>query len=71
MQDQYENGLTECFDCGARIDPALDRAFAMSTDAFLCFECARRRGGVYDSDADRWIVPPDVSDEADERRPHP
>jgi hypothetical protein len=42
----------------------------MSDDAFLCLECALKRGGVFDEDTDRWVVPPDVEDLSDERRPH-
>ena len=71
MHSQEWNELTECFDCGATVAPATDRAFAMSDDAFLCFDCAVRRGGVYDLDGELWTVAPDVSDEADERRRHP
>ncbi len=62
--------LVECFDCGATIAPALDRAFAISDDAFLCFDCALKRGGVFDADEDRWTKPPRVGDLPDERRPH-
>jgi hypothetical protein len=60
-----------CIGCGAEMWPALDRAFACGPDAFLCFECAERRGGVYEADEDRWTEAPDVADLPDERRPHP
>lgn len=68
-QDEW-NELERCIDCGALIAPGPDRAYALSDEAFLCFECAVRRGGIYDSDQDRWVVEPDVADEPDERRPH-
>ncbi|MBX3189205.1 MAG: hypothetical protein KF819_19435 [Labilithrix sp.] len=62
---------TACFDCGAELWPDIDRAFASGPDVVLCFACAERRGGVYDADEDRWLVAPDMSGIADERRPHP
>ncbi len=68
--DDWADALT-CSDCGAELWPDVDRAFASGPNIYLCFECAERRGGVYDSDEDRWTVAPDVSGIADERRPHP
>lgn len=59
-----------CIECGAELWPDVDRVFATGPDTYLCFECAERRGGVYDADEDRWTVAPDVSGIADERRPH-
>jgi hypothetical protein len=60
-----------CIDCGAGLWPGVGRAFATGPDAFLCFACAERRGGVYDAGEDRWTTPPDVTGLSDERRPHP
>ena len=71
MHEQEFNELTKCMDCGALIAPERDRAFAVSDEDFLCFECSLRRGGAYDAEMDRWIVAPSVGDEPDERRPHP
>jgi hypothetical protein len=68
-QDEWEEPEV-CADCGAEIWPVDARAFAVGPDVYLCFECAERRGGVYDADKDRWTVPPDASRIADERRPH-
>jgi len=62
---------TPCCDCGAPIFPDVDRTFACGPDAYLCFECAERRGGVYDAEEDRWTVAPRTADLPDERRPHP
>lgn len=59
-----------CIDCGAELWPDVDRAFLCSSEIYLCFECAERRGGVYEADEDRWVVPPDVAGLPDERRPH-
>jgi hypothetical protein len=71
MHEQESNELSKCLDCGALIAPGSDRAFAISDDDFLCFDCAVRRGGVYDGDRDDWSVAPGLADEPDERRPHP
>jgi hypothetical protein len=60
-----------CVDCGAQLWPDVEPTFATGPNTYLCFECAERRGGVYDADEDRWTVPPDASGLPDERRPHP
>jgi hypothetical protein len=67
---QGPDETSDCVECGAELRPEVDRAFACSPDTYLCFECAERRGGVYDADEDRWTVAPDVSGIVDERRPH-
>ncbi len=53
--------LTRCLACGAEISVARDRAFAVSADEALCFDCAVERGGVYDERLDRWVAPADAS----------
>lgn len=63
--------LVECIDCGAEVPAGAGRTFAVTAETFLCFECAVKRGGVYDEPKDRWTKEPDVADEPDERRPHP
>jgi hypothetical protein len=70
-RDDWVEEQTTCLECGEAIWPEKDRAFAASPESYLCFECAERRGGVYDAQQDRWTTPPDVTDLADERRPHP
>ncbi len=70
MHSQEWNELLECCDCAATIEPGTARAFALDGEV-LCFECAIRRGGVYDEPHDRWLVAPKLEDEPDERRPHP
>lgn len=67
---QDSNEASACVDCGEELWPDVGRAFACGPDTYLCFECAERRGGVYEADEDRWTVPPDVSELPDERRPH-
>ncbi len=62
---------SSCIDCGAELWPDRDRAFPSGPETYLCFDCAERRGGVYDADEDRWTVPPDATGLPDERRPHP
>src|SRR6185312_12261552 len=51
-QDEFSD-LTVCCDCGAAVSPELDRAFSCAPETYLCFECAIRRGGVYDGRLDR------------------
>jgi putative phosphoribosyl transferase len=62
-QDDETEDLVQCIDCGELIDPAVDRAFAISTEDFLCFSCSELRGGVYDEEEDRWTTAPDLTDE--------
>ncbi len=62
--------LSVCSSCGAELWPEADRAFTYGPGAYLCFECAERRGGVFDAEEDRWTSAPDVSGLPDERRPH-
>lgn len=63
---------TECLSCGVELDPAVDAAFLVDDVGALCYSCALERGGVYDSDQDRWVKAPDVGDLLDEeRQAHP
>jgi hypothetical protein len=71
MEEEEWLETVACVDCGEPVCPGADRAFAVSGELFLCFGCAERRGGVFDEDEDRWTVPPQVTDEPDERRAHP
>lgn len=59
-----------CLDCGVEIFPSEDRSFAFGPDELMCFDCAVKRGGVYDPEEDRWIVTPETIGLPDERRPH-
>ena len=54
--------LVRCLGCGADIVPREHRGCAISWDGFLCWECAVRRGGVWDESYDRWVVLPRVND---------
>lgn len=40
------------------MSPGADRTFALSPERDLCFVCSIERGGRYDEETDRWIVPP-------------
>jgi len=62
---------SECAGCGEFFSPPEDRGYWFSDQTFLCWDCAVRRGGVYDAVTERWINAPDVSGLVDERRPHP
>lgn len=52
--------LTWCADCGSELDPGRDRAYGFGPEAFLCYACAERRGGIYDEAHDRWLRDPDT-----------
>lgn len=52
---------TSCADCGAVISRSLERGFAFGESGVICFACAERRGGAYDSDEDRWTRAPSLS----------
>ncbi len=47
-----------CVACGGRVNPETDRTFALSPERDLCFECSTERGGQYDEETDRWVLPP-------------
>ncbi len=71
MHRKESDEWVPCNVCGAVIQPSADRGFTYGERGVLCWECAIRRGGSYDSDEDRWSTAPDVVDLPDERRPHP
>jgi hypothetical protein len=58
MHRSEEGSLARCADCRAEIDPGRDRGFGLGEGAALCFECAQRRGGVWDETHDRWSEEP-------------
>jgi len=53
--------MESCVECRAALSPPLDRSYAVGPKAFLCWDCALRRGGHYDLLQDRWSSPPDLS----------
>jgi len=53
--------LRPCAACGAEMSPARDRGYSLAAEAFLCFDCAIRRGGRWDEAHDRWEGEVDVS----------
>jgi hypothetical protein len=63
--------LVDCIECGAAIDPAFDRPYAITDEIVLCHTCAMRRGGAYDSDAEHWTPPPVLDGIPEERLSHP
>lgn len=70
QERERDEAATQCTDCSR--DLGIDGSQVFSSDGVsLCWECALKRGGVFDAKQDRWTRPPDVSDLPDERRPHP
>jgi len=57
--DEYE---ARCSDCRQGLPLSTERCCSLGELTTLCWECALRRGGVYDADQDRWSVLPDVGD---------
>jgi hypothetical protein len=53
--------LVSCLSCGAEVSLAVDRVFALTEDAAICFACAVRRGGSYSEAHDQWTKPPNLS----------
>jgi hypothetical protein len=50
--------LMDCVECGSTVDPAIDRAFAITPEAVLCYACCLRRGGEFDGTREKWVVAP-------------
>jgi hypothetical protein len=62
MKDERDRGVTgTCAVCGEELDAENARTYAVSPSAAICHECACHRGGVYDSELERWRIEPDVS----------
>lgn len=62
MHRSESSQIATCVECGAEIAPSTERGFALTSDSFLCFACAVRRGGRYDERLDRWEEAPGVGD---------
>lgn len=71
MNSEERSGIVDCIECGTSVDTAFDRPFAITDEIVLCFSCANRRGGAYDSDKEKWTVAPRLEEIPEERRPHP
>jgi hypothetical protein len=56
-----------CVACGSPVRAATDRTFAVSPERDLCFACSIERGGEYDEQTDRWVVPPRLEPSVDLR----
>lgn len=61
MHEEESLSLDRCTECDAVVDRDVDRAFAFGEDGLLCWQCAERRGGVYDEPDDHWVTLPDLS----------
>lgn len=54
-----------CAGCGTPVAED-SRSYAFGENQLLCWECALRRGGSFDSKEDRWIAEPNTGDLATE-----
>ena len=52
----------ECADCGELMEELAPAFESLDGSIILCFECATRRGGLYDAERDEWVEPPELSD---------
>jgi hypothetical protein len=58
---ERETGFSEaCIVCGEDLDRGDSRNYFVSATTMVCYECARKHGGVFDSAAERWKVPPNL-----------
>ncbi len=57
-----QSDVLECENCGAVVDPGVDRAFWLGDEHLLCCTCACALGGVFDEVRDTWVREPEVSD---------
>jgi hypothetical protein len=48
-----------CNDCGEWVDPTLPW-FRVRSEIAICYACAARRGGRFDSVAHEWVMPSDI-----------
>ena len=62
MQESEAGQLVHCADCDDEIVSGRERSYEYSEEGEICFDCAIRRGGVYDEPHDRWAVAPAVRD---------
>jgi hypothetical protein len=58
MDSVDEAELVDCVECGSTVDPATDRAFAITGESVLCYACSMRRGGQYDGTQEKWAIAP-------------
>jgi hypothetical protein len=65
-----DEGDSWCAACGGHLHLDSDRTFALDPERDLCFTCSLERGGEYEQETDRWVVPPldPAIDLRDERR---
>lgn len=60
MHQSEARDLVSCLSCGAEVSLGVDRVFAVTEDAGLCFACAVRRGGSYSEAHDQWTKAPSL-----------
>lgn len=58
MEERESRDPVTCVVCGEDLGSDDSGALALSALTVVCPECARKYGGVYDSERERWSVPP-------------
>ena len=56
---ERESGESEaCNVCGEDLDRRDSRNYYISGTTMVCYECARKHGGIFDPETERWKVAP-------------
>lgn len=71
QQRERDESSAVCTACGMDIGVDPSHSWEDESGVRLCWECALRRGGVFDARKDTWTTAPNVGDLPDERRAHP
>jgi hypothetical protein len=62
MGENEDLDVWNCADCGEAVIVSQEIVYPFGYDGVLCLNCARRRGGSYDTADERWVVVPRVED---------
>lgn len=54
----YDDDGSVCGLCGRLVSVNDPSHFPISESTVLCYECARRNGGAFDPETERWTIPP-------------
>ena len=56
-RDEFDESI-QCVICGEELYAEDSRNFVALPSSWLCYECARSYGGVYNCESERWDVAP-------------
>ncbi|HLU47440.1 MAG TPA: hypothetical protein VK116_05125 [Planctomycetota bacterium] len=58
MREDEATDLGQCAVCGREIDLEDPIHYAVSITTVVCHECARRHGGQFDPESEKWLRMP-------------